>query len=156
MWPFENSLKNQLRSQDLMKKYREWLKRWNFKGNRLNVLLFIGLALAVTMLSAYGIYNWKYSTAGQQASGTIVVNESAKENLVSEPADSFRQLEQETIIPEVPINPEEMVKPVMGHVLTNVGIAYSDVFQDYRYNTGIALEANPGSEVKAAWQEQWH
>lgn len=149
MWPFENSLKNQLRSQDLIKKYREWLRKWNFKGNRLNVLLVVGLALAVTMLSVYGIYNWKFSEKDLQTPKTQVVNQPVEKEVVNEAVVPQPQAEQKTE-PAQAVNPDEMVKPVMGHVLTNVGMSYSEVFEDYRYNTGVALESKPGTEVRAA------
>lgn len=156
MWPFENSLKNQLRNQDIMKKYREWLKRWLFKGNRLNILLVIGLGLSLTLLSAYGIYNWQVSKLVNQQAAVGTLTDKQEQN-TAVPGQSG--LDQDPAMSQTPtqaqeasveVDPETMAMPVMGHVLTNVGMSYSEVYEDFRYNTGVALASKPGSEIKVA------
>lgn len=131
MWPFEDTL----HSQDPLRKYREWLKKWLFRGNRLNALAITALVLSISLLSAYGFYTWNNSKAA-----------------ITQPTSSQKvaPIKEQKSIAEPPLNPEEMAKPVMGHALTGVGMSFSEVFNDYRYNTGVALAANPGEEVKAA------
>jgi len=147
MWPFEDTWRNQ----DPVSKYREWLRKWLFRGNRLNTLAVAGLLLSVTLASAYGLYTWH----NQQVTGPAVSDRNISEPKEagqaepvsrqnnSQPAADSRTAARATV------NPEEMVKPVMGHVLTGVGMTYSEVFKDYRYSTGVSRAAEPGAQVKA-------
>ncbi|MEG6522863.1 M23 family metallopeptidase [Desulfotomaculum sp. 1211_IL3151] len=159
MWPFENSLRNQLRNQDLMKKYREWLKKWLLKGNgKFNAAARISAVLVIALLSAYGIYNWQNDRTVKDAVTGSNTNQVIKEDYQKTPTTQ-EQNNTKTAIPKVKnattvtqpnVNPEEMVKPVMGHVLTGVGMTFSEVFKDYRYNTGVALAGDQGTEIKTA------
>ncbi|ABO51648.1 peptidase M23B [Desulforamulus reducens MI-1] len=161
MWPFENSLRNQLRNQDLIKKYREWLRKWLLKGNsKFNSTALVALVVVAALLSAYGLYSWH---SGQILKDTVTnpkSNQVMQKHSQQAPAtcqlakakeekDPVQKETQEITVPAA-VNPEEMVKPVMGHVLTGVGMTFSEVFKDYRYSTGVALAAEPGTEVKAA------
>ncbi|SHK51549.1 M23 family metallopeptidase [Desulforamulus aeronauticus] len=159
MWPFEDSFANKLRNQDILKKYREWLRKWLYQGNKFNASAVFSIVLAIALLSAVGFYTWNNSQTNQ-AIITNNTNQVTEKNYQKEPAANQTQSnesnqsmgkpeENETAVP-LAVNPEELVKPVMGHTLTSVGITFSEVFQDYRYNTGVALAAKPGSEVKLA------
>ncbi|AQS60370.1 M23 family metallopeptidase [Desulforamulus ferrireducens] len=153
MWPFENSLRNQLRNQDMLKKYRDWLRKWLYRGNKLNASAVILAVLAVALVSALSVYTWNNSQINQAA----ITNHQTNQVTEKEPAAPAEKpsasqattATQETTAPAT-VNPEQMVKPVMGHVLTSVGMTFSEVFEDYRYNTGVALAAKPGSEVRLA------
>ncbi|MCL5780977.1 MAG: M23 family metallopeptidase [Firmicutes bacterium] len=158
MWPFENSLQNQLRNQDLIKKYRDWLRKWLFKGNKINPFTLLGILLTAGILSAYGFYAWFHGPAEQRAVTPTNTNQVINQDIQKTPPVSSQSRSATTGQPQEAgatqsppaANPEEMVKPVMGHVLTGVGMTYSEVFKDYRYHTGVALAAAPGTEVKTA------
>lgn len=149
MWPFEDTL----RGQDPIRKFREWLKKWLFGGNRLYTVATIVLVAAVSLLSAYGFYAWqKAPNTGEVVTinkGTLPTNcpqgqPPCRQNNNNQAA----QNQTRPSLAPVEVKPEEMVKPVMGPVLTSVGMTFSQVFKDYRYNTGVALGAKPGAEVK--------
>lgn len=149
MWPFEDSL----RDQNPIRKYREWLKRWLFKNNQLNTVALIGFVLSLSLLSAYLFYSWHNQPNTSPAITSppaVQKTESRQDQPVSEQNTSVIQEPLEKAVVQTPVNPEEMVKPVMGHALTGVGMSFSEVFQDYRYNSGVALAANPGAEIKTA------
>lgn len=152
MWPFENSLRNQLRNQDIIKKYREWLRKWMFKGNnKFNTLTLMGLVAIVALASAYGFYTWHNNQAAKAVISPNNTNQTINQNWKQAPPPVAKAAKtKEVPATQAVANPEEMVKPVMGHVLTNVGMTFSEVFKDYRYNTGVALAAKPGTEVKNA------
>ena len=159
MWPFEDSLRNQLRNQDLMKKYRDWLKKWLLKGNsRFNAAILITTVTAIVLLSAYGIYNWQNNQPIKDATTGSNTNQIIKKDYQKTPATQEQNkteaatptAEKATPAAQPTVNPEEMVKPVMGHVLTGVGMTFSEVFKDYRYNTGVALAGDQGTEIKTA------
>ncbi len=146
MWPFEDSL----RDQNPIRKYREWLKRWLFKNNQLNTVALIGFVLSLSLLSAYLFYSWYNQPNTTPAITSPPAVQKTENQPVSEQNTSGVQEPLEKAVVQTPVNPEEMVKPVMGHALTGVGMSFSEVFQDYRYNSGVALAANPGAEIKTA------
>ncbi|GAB6179331.1 hypothetical protein JCM14036_06500 [Desulfotomaculum defluvii] len=165
MWPFEDSLRNQLRNQDLMKKYREWLKKWLLKGNsKFNSTALMCSVVIVALLTIYGLYNWQSDRTIKGAIPNQNTNQIIKEDYQKKPTAQEQSIaktetlntaekdtaEKETMATQPVVNPEEMVKPVMGHVLTGVGMTFSEVFKDYRYSTGVALAGDPGTEVKVA------
>ncbi|MEW6696526.1 MAG: peptidoglycan DD-metalloendopeptidase family protein [Bacillota bacterium] len=158
MWPFDDSLRNRLRNQDSLKKYRDWLRKWLYKGNKINPFTLMGILLTVALLSAYGFYTWFNGPSAQEAvtpkNTSQVINQDYQKNPpVSEDSAAISTSKTEETKPastQPAANPEEMVKPVMGHALTGVGMSYSEVFNDYRYNTGVALAADPGAEIKTA------
>lgn len=149
MWPFDDSLRNQLRNQDSLKKYRDWLRKWLFKGNKVNPFTLMGILLTVALLSAYGFYTWFNGPSVQEAvtpkNTSQVINQDYQKDPTTSPAAETKEVSAPPVL-----NPEDMVKPVLGHALTGVGMSYSEVFKDYRYNTGVALAADPGAEIKVA------
>lgn len=149
MWPFEDSLRNQLRNQDILKKYREWLRKWMFKGNKkFNTITLMGIVTVVAIASAYGFYTWHNNQATKAVNSTNNANQTINQNWKkAPPATKPAETKETSAQPEA--NPEDMVKPVMGHALTGVGMTFSEVFKDYRYNTGVALAAEPGTEIKS-------
>ena len=153
MWPFENSLRNQLRNQDMLKKYREWLRKWLYRGNKFNASAVFIAVLAVALVSAYGFYTWNNGQTNQaitnHQTNQMTEKDYQKAPAVNQSKASPTAKTKETAA-TVAVDPEEMVKPVMGHTLTSVGMTFSEVFKDYRYNTGVALAAKPGTEVKLA------
>lgn len=150
MWPFEDSLRDQLRNQDILKKYHEWLRKWLFKGNnKFNSFTLMGIIAVVAIVSAYGFYTWHNNQETKAVNSTNNTNQTINQNWKETPKNpESAETTATTVQPAA--NPEDMVKPVMGHVLTGVGMTFSEVFKDYRYNTGVALAAEPGSEVKSA------
>ncbi|MEW6065829.1 peptidase M23 [Desulforamulus profundi] len=158
MWPFEDSLRNKLRNQDLIKKYRDWLRKWLYRGNKINPFTLMGILVTVALLSAYGFYSWFNGPSVQEAvtsnNTNQVINQDyqkappacdqSQANSASQPVET----KETSVQPE--LNPEEMIKPVMGHALTGVGMTFSELFKDYRYHNGVALAAGPGAEVKVA------
>ncbi|CCO08439.1 M23 family metallopeptidase [Desulforamulus hydrothermalis] len=161
MWPFDNNLRNRLRNQDLVNKYRQWLKKWFFKGNKVNPFTLLGVMLAAFLIGG-GIYAWQAGPARPVVQPPTPVNQvinqdngtAAGRSTPPAAAPAGPAAGQPAATPPAPsepaVNPADMVKPVLGHALTGVGMNYSEVYRDYRYHTGVALAADPGSEVKAA------
>ncbi|GAB6159023.1 hypothetical protein JCM39194_22230 [Desulfotomaculum varum] len=157
MWPFDNSLRSRLRNQDLVNKYRQWLKKWFLKGNKVNPFALLGVMLTAALIGC-GIYAWQAGPGRPVAHPPVLVNQAINQDTSQTPAHrSTPPAAGPNAGPAAPaarsqaaVNPDTMVKPVMGHALTGVGMSYSEVYQDYRYHTGVALAADPGSLVKTA------
>ncbi len=139
MWPFNNSLKEQLKKQDALEKYRRWLRKWLLGGAKLYALgvlvilagVFLALKLAV------------FAPAQPAVNKDNNAKPSVTEEVITEPADSPAPKEQ-------PIDVSQLVMPVNGEILVDFNMPYySETYQDYRFNSGVTLNAE-GQIIKAA------
>lgn len=65
---------------------------------------------------------------------------------------NMQEEERQEVAAAVNVELKEMVWPVKGEVLRQVGICYWQTFSDYRYHDGVDIKAERGTEVLAALQ----
>ncbi|HOB81732.1 MAG TPA: M23 family metallopeptidase [Peptococcaceae bacterium] len=81
------------------------------------------------------------ATSDQAAKDEAVANDKGKE----ENASPETAVEAAVALPE--INIADMIWPLKGEVIREVGLSYAQTFSDYRYHNGIDIKADRGAEV---------
>lgn len=141
MWPFNNSLKQQLKQQDGIKKYRRWLKKWLLGGAK----TYAAVGLALILLGVLLALRFNFLPLTEP-----VTNEnnnpkpSVTEEVQTEPTNT-------PTAKEPPIDLNQLVMPVDGEILLDFNQPYySETYQDYRFSEGVRFNAAEGRQVKAA------
>lgn len=166
MWPFGKRLKDQ----DAVEKFRRWLRRW-LLGARWRC--FAAAAAAAALLAGIiwaTVSTWNNTSpaAGDKPPREVItgfspvtekspagrledkfVRQQAQEINEKEPAGAGAGGGGE---PEAAVSRDEpgaMVLPVSGRKISSYGFHYSPVYGDYRFHTGIVLQAEENNEVRS-------
>ncbi|MBM7853726.1 septal ring factor EnvC (AmiA/AmiB activator) [Desulfohalotomaculum tongense] len=148
MWPFNNSLKEKLKNQDGIQKYRRWLKKWFLKSTGLcaagAALLLAGALLAARFMMPAAEEALEINQTGPAAE--VQAERPEADELKDQPVEEKQQPRRE---PGADLS--RLTMPVSGRVLLKYNQPYySEIYDDYRFSSGLQLQAAPGEAVKAA------
>ncbi|MBO8138125.1 MAG: M23 family metallopeptidase [Desulfotomaculum sp.] len=154
MWPFNHNLKNKLRNQDALKKYQEWLKRWFLKGAKFYAAVFlvllIGAAAAIRLVLFAPTENVLENREAKPSVTAETLEKHSNTNELNEQPGQKEKHQDQKPQPEKP-DLSGIAMPVNGKVLLGFNQPYySKTYDDYRFCSGLQLEAAPGEPVKAA------
>jgi len=165
VWPFGKRLKDQNGTE----KYRRWLRRWLMGSWQYIAAGTIAAALLAGIVWA-SLNTWNNDNAepaaGDKSSVQSISSYSpANENLLTDPSRN-KQTEQhqqenngttkentssgQNPSPEttaVAASVPTLALPVNGTAVSSFGYHYSPLFADYRFHSGIGLEAQENNEV---------
>lgn len=149
MWPF-NELKEKLRKQDAMEKYRQWLKKWRLKGAKFALPALIGLA--VLTVSALIFTKFYTLTPVQPTNNPTTPPPTVEQKQQPKPTTETPKPAQVSTKPAAPpVDINQLAMPVSGEVLLGYNQPYySEQYDDYRFNAGILFETEDSSPVTAA------
>lgn len=156
MWPF-NSLKEKLRKQDAMEKYRQWLKKWRLRGAKFTKFsrpALIGLAvLMVGALLFAKLYNPDpvQPTNNPTTPPAVEQQQTTTKQTTEEQSTNTEPVQEEAQAAEPQVDISQLAMPVNGQVLLGYNQPYySDQFDDYRFNTGVLFATDESAPVTAA------
>jgi len=152
VWPFGERLKDQNGTE----KYRRWLRRWLMGSWQYIAAGTIAAALLAGIVWA-SLNTWNNDNAepaaGDKSSVQSISSYSpAKETLLTDPSKD-KQTEQQkqennaTTTTPVADSVPTLALPVNGTAVSSFGYHYSPLFEDYRFHSGIGLEAQGNNEV---------
>ncbi len=142
MWPFGKRLSEQ----DLVEKYRRWLRRW-LLGNWLRYAVVSTVVVALIMVLLWAVLS-TWQPAGPvpaPAPGTdrgVQLMHSRTADF-SQPADGKEMGEDGS-------GRIKIYAPVDGEIVRAYGRGYSQVYGDYRFNESVEFGASAGALVKSA------
>lgn len=151
MWPFD-SLKNKLKNQDAMEKYREWMKKWFFRGAK-----FYAVAAILVLVGTFALMRFVILSPTQPvfngSENKPAVTEEVKETNINEPTEQSTEelTEAKEEEPEPPVDLSQLIMPVSGNIILGYHQPYySEVYNDFRFSDGLEFNPEPAAPVKAA------